>query len=258
VLIILPPSESKRPPADGSPPLDLGELSFPVLNPLRNEILGALIATSRRPDALRRLRVGPSIAGEVRRNVMLREAPTAAAVQVYRGAFYQALDPSTWSATAARTSASQLVIVSALFGALRPADEIPAYRLDLHSRLVGIDSLKATWRTILPEVLGEAAGRRGAVLDLRSPSYQAVGMAEGLTERTVTVRVVRDADGSGLIGDVIPKRTRGWLARHLLESGEDPEHPAALTEIVADRWPVELARPRRATQTWTLTVAVPA
>ena len=95
-----------------------------------------------------------------------------------------------------------------------------------------MDKLGPTWRTVLPDVLAEAAGRHGVVVDLRSPSYQAVGMPDGLADRTVTVRVMRERDGSGLIGDVIPKRTRGLLARHLLESSDDPEHPAGLATVV--------------------------
>jgi uncharacterized protein len=258
VLLILPPSEAKRPPPDGGPPLDLQELSFPALTPLRDEILDALIATSVRPDALRRLHAGPTLAIEVARNTSLRTAPTAAAVSVYAGVLYEALDAATLSASAMRRAASEAVIVSALFGALRFADEIPAYRLHVYSRLIGMDKLGPTWRPVLPGVLAEAAGRRGVIVDLRSSSYQAVGMPTGLAERTVTVRVVRERDGSGLIGDVIPKRTRGLLVRHLLESSDDPDHPAGLATVAADRWPVELDSPPRPGRPWTLTLAVSA
>ena len=257
MLIILPPSESKRPPPDGGLPLDLDELAFPELNPLRDEILTALISTSRRPDARRRLRLGPRLAGEVDRNLALREAPTARAAEVYAGVLYQALDAASLSRAASVRGASEVVIASSLFGALRPGDEIPAYRLDLHARLVGFDHLAAAWRTVLPDVLADAARASGVVLDLRSPAYQAVGSAPGLEDRTVTLRVVRHSDGSGLIGDVPSKRARGALARHLLESPRSPESPAELASVATDRWPVELDPPGRGRRTWRLTVGLP-
>jgi cytoplasmic iron level regulating protein YaaA (DUF328/UPF0246 family) len=257
VLIIAPPSESKRPPPDGAAPVDLGELSFPALTPRREEILAALIVTSQRPDAQRRLRLGPRLAGEVDRNVAVLAAPAGPASEVYAGALHDALGVTSLSPAGRRRAGAELVIVSSLWGAVRPADAIPAYRLDLHARLVGLDHLAAMWRTVLPDVLASAAESSAVVLDVRSPSYQAVGMADGLDDRTVTVRVVRHSDGSGLIGDVPAKRARGTLARHLLESHADPLSPGELASIAADRWPVEIEAPSRGRPTWLLTVGLP-
>ena len=69
----------------------------------------------------------------------------------------------------------------ALWGALRPADHIPPYRLNVCARLVGMDRLEPGWRSLLPPLLTDAAARRGPVLDLRSRSpYEAVGRPTGL------------------------------------------------------------------------------
>jgi cytoplasmic iron level regulating protein YaaA (DUF328/UPF0246 family) len=256
MLIVLPPSESKRRPPPGGRPVDLDSLSFPALTPMRERVLDAVIETSRRPDAFRRLQVGPSLAAEVARNTWLREAPTCPVLDVYAGALHEALGASTLSRDAHRRAASGLLVVSALWGALRPADRIPAYRLDVCSRLVGMDRLEPSWRTVLPGVLADAAGSSGVVADCRSHAYQAVGMATGLADRTVVVRVVKDLGGTGLIGDVPAKRTRGELARHLLESGADPQSPDELATVASEQAPVELVSPGRPGQAWRLDVAL--
>ena len=254
MLIIVPSSETKRPPPAAGRPFDLQDLSFPALAARRLRVLEALIKTSAGPDALARLLVGPSIADEVKRNTRLRDLPASPVLHVYAGTLHEGLGAATLSAAATERAARDLVVVSALWGALRPTDQIPPYRLNVGARLVGVDRLEPGWRTVLPDVLAEAAGARGVILDLRAASYQALGMPAGLGDRTVTLRLAPDGPGGRRVGNVIVKRVRGQAARHLLESGADPATPAELAEVLASRWPVRLDPPTRAGRPWTITV----
>jgi uncharacterized protein len=254
VLIILPPSETKRPPPEDGSPLDLERLSFPPLTPMRERVMDALAETSRRPDALRRLMVRPSLAGEVARNEHLRDLPTRRAVDTYAGPLYEGLDAGSWSARAEHRAARQLVIVSALWGALRPADRIPPYRLYVCARLHGMDRLEPTWRRLLAPILTDAAAQRGPILDLRSRSYQAVGRPLGLDDQSVTLRIRPSAGGPAHIGDVIAKRVRGEVASHVLSSEADPEDPLDIADVLAARWSIEVDPPAGRTRTWTITL----
>jgi cytoplasmic iron level regulating protein YaaA (DUF328/UPF0246 family) len=94
-----------------------------------------------------------------------------------------------------------------------------------------MDRREPTWRTVLPDVLAKAAGSSGIVVDLRSGSYQAIGLPTGLGDRTITLHVARHAEGGHRIGDVVAKRVRGMAARHLLESGAEPETIDELADL---------------------------
>jgi cytoplasmic iron level regulating protein YaaA (DUF328/UPF0246 family) len=176
-------------------------------------------------------------------------------LELYAGPLHAGLGASTLSPAAAARARDDLVVASALWGALRPVDRIPAYRMHMNSHLFGIGRTDETWRAVLPDVLAAAAGSRGVVVDLRSPIYQAAGMPAELGDRTVTLRVEQRAD-RGRIGDVVAKRVRGEAARWLLESGADPDDAPALAEFLGDRWRVRLASPERSGKAWTLTLSV--
>jgi cytoplasmic iron level regulating protein YaaA (DUF328/UPF0246 family) len=253
VLILVPPSESKRPPPEDGEPVTLDRLSFPELTPLRIRVLDALIDTSSGADAFARLFERPSMAGWIARNTRLRELPTLPAAEVYTGPLHGGLDLGSLGGAAADRAARSVVIASALWGALRPTDRIPPYRMRAWADLAGTGRVEGRWRAVLPRLLARLAGDEGVILDLRPPSFQAFGMPVGQGHRTVAVRVDRYADGRR-IGDVVAKRLRGQAAHHLLASGAEPPDPDALADRLGDRWPVRLEPPPRPGRPWTLSL----
>jgi hypothetical protein len=257
VLILLPPSESKADVVRGKP-LDLDGLSFPELAATRAAVLDGLIAVSGGPDAMTRLGVPKTLVEVVARNVHLRSLPTAPAERVYTGVLYDALAAGDLEGAARRRARSRIVVISALWGAVRLGDRIPPYRLNMCGRLPGLGHLPQVWQGPLGEVL-PALARRDVIVDCRSSDYVTAWRPNGdLAERTVTVKIVRERDGQRSAVSHSAKHTRGLVARRLVLDAADPRRPEELAEALAPHFDVVLLAPARPGKPWELQVVEPA
>lgn len=241
MLILLPPSEGKTRPESGAP-LDLESLSFGSLTTTRAQLLRILIklCNGNPKRAMLTLDLGPTQAGALATNAVLDQEPTARADAVYTGVLFSTLDLTTLDPASRSRADESLAIASALFGLLRPSDQIPAYRLSGNVTLPRLGTVAGRWRTPLPRVMRELTGD-GLLIDLRSGTYTALGKPPAeLASRTVTMRVLHEHQGTRKTVSHFNKATKGRIVRGLLESGADPRSVDDLHDVLTDLgWQVE-------------------
>lgn len=216
--MLLPPSQTKA--TGGDPvPLDLPSLSFPQLQATREVLLENVIGLCSNVSRARAaIGVPASKDAELIGNTRLRTGPTMPAIRRYTGVLYDALDVAGMTKAELARAGERLAVTSALFGLLRPADPIPAYRLSAGSRPTGDRTMSALWRDAFAVVgadisAGSGAGQpAGPVVDLRSGAYAAFGAFPG----AISVRVVTEMpSGARQVVSHFNKHTKGLLARAL-------------------------------------------
>ena len=227
MIVLLPPSETKRAGGDGAP-LDLDALGSPDLGALRETLVDELVALSADTEASRRaLGLSAGQVAEIERNAALRTSPTLPAIHRYTGVLYDALDiESLHGATASRAHA-RLAVGSALFGLLRADDPVPAYRLSATSKLPARATLSARWRPVLEPVLA-AIAVDDLVVDLRSGSYAGLGRLPGAVQVDV---LAEHPDGHRSVVSHFNKAHKGRLARALATSRAEPDDAAKVAAV---------------------------
>jgi cytoplasmic iron level regulating protein YaaA (DUF328/UPF0246 family) len=227
VIVLLPPSETKRAGGEG-PPLRLDALSFPELTPVRAALTDELVTLAADAPACRKaLGISASQDHEIERNLALFESPTMPAINRYTGVLYDALDVESLNGTALSRAHARLAVGSALFGLLRTDNPIPAYRLSATSKLSRKGTLAARWRPALEAVLARIAEDE-LVVDLRSGSYAALGRLPGAVDVDV---VSENAAGHRTVVSHFNKAHKGRLARALVASRAEPDSAAKVAAV---------------------------
>lgn len=227
VIVLLPPSETKRGGGDG-PPLALDTLSWPELGPLRSELVDELVTLAADPQQCRRaLGISAAQDAEIERNAALRTAPTLPALHRYTGVLYDALDVESLRGPAAVRARARLAVGSALFGMLRAEDRIPAYRLSAGSKLPDRPGLTSRWRPVLEPVLAELSAGE-LVVDMRSGAYVGLGR---LTDAVRVDVVAEQPDGRRTTVSHFNKAHKGRLARALASANSEPDDAAGVVTV---------------------------
>jgi len=213
MLVLLPPSETKRPGGDG-PMLDLPSLALPSLRDARETVVAALVALSSDEDeAARVLKISAKRRHEIADNAAVRTAPTMPAIDRYTGVLFDALDAASLDAASRSWLGEHVLIQSAPFGPVSALDGIPPYRLAAGTSLPGVPALRRIWADAVRQAWAQR--RPDFVLDLRSEAYAALGpLPEGVPSAYVRV-MSEDSGGRTRALNHFNKHAKGELVRSL-------------------------------------------
>ena len=167
---------------------------------------------------------------------------------------YDALGYKTMTAVQRRKADESVLVISALWGAIRFADPVPAYRLSMSTALPDVGRLASFWKPQLTDALAAAADGQ-LLVDCRSSTYAAAWAPPA--SNTVAVNVFTEVNGVRKVVSHFAKHTRGELARHLLtRRGKAPETPQQLHKAAGEKWATEL-EPGTARRAHALNIILP-
>ena len=167
------------------------------------------------------------------------EKPTQA-MSVYAGVLYQALDWASLSPAAKKRGETALAIISAKYGVVRPSQRIESYKAKIDNKAMRqpvadqLDSIKT-----------------GLIVDCRSSTYRTVWHSP--VDITVEVHVSTVVEGVRTVVTHMSKKSRGEIARWLLQSRSVPKTPEDLYAIVSEKYPCALT-PSDGVNPWILEV----
>jgi cytoplasmic iron level regulating protein YaaA (DUF328/UPF0246 family) len=220
VLILLPPSEGKSRGGDG-PPVDVDSLSWPELTATRLRVAKALVTACQGNPVRARARLGLSAALDADRaaNAQLWASATMAAGERYCGVLHDALGYPTLPAPARRRADGAVVVLSGLWGATRPPDLLPAYRIGIATQLPRIGPLPTLWRAPLHRALDALVAQTG-VIDLRSSGYSLMYRPSSAAAAGVISVKITGPDGKRAAASYQSKVAKGRLVRAMLLAGQ--------------------------------------
>lgn len=167
------------------------------------------------------------------------KVPTAA-INVYIGVLYQALGWNTLNAAAKKRAEKSIIIISARYGAVAPLTKIESYKEKIDNKKM-FPEVSKVLDTLNPKL----------IVDCRSSTYKTVWRAP--IDKTVEIHVSTVVDGVRKVVTHMSKKTRGEIARLLLQARSMPNSPEDLYAIVSEKYPCALTPPTE-NEPWILEV----
>ncbi|MEO5733780.1 MAG: peroxide stress protein YaaA [Rubrivivax sp.] len=199
-------------------------------DPLNVDRAAELIATLRRKSAAQvaqLMDLSPKLAQlNVDRYAAWQPEATAAnsrpALLAFAGDVYTGLDAGSLSTTDLRWAQDHLVLLSGLYGALRPLDRLQPYRLEMGTALKTRHgkNLYDYWGDRVAQGLDErlANEKTPRIINLASIEYAKVALRPALKAQVLDCVFEDWKDGRYKVIGFFAKRARGAMARHAIRS----------------------------------------
>lgn len=152
------------------------------------------------------------------------------AALAFNGDVYEGMQAASLSAAALEWAQQHVLILSGLYGALRPLDRLQAYRLEMGTKLAieHAENLYAYWSQPLSAYLNERLQAQTApvIVNLASNEYFKAVNTKLVKARVIECVFQDEKAGQYKIVSFLAKRARGLMARYAIE--HQLEHPQAL------------------------------
>ena len=223
MLSLLSPAKSLN--FDSQTPTILGtELMFESEATVINKRLKKLDVS----DLMDLMRISESLADlNVRRNKGFDLYDDAiekrSAIFAFNGDVYKGFDSFSLSLDKLNYAQNKLLILSGLYGLLRPLDLILPYRLEMGTKIdIGVaNNLYDFWTDKTTEKINEIIGDHGhsVVLNLASKEYAKAVNFDGLNAKVVDVEFKELRNGKLKVISFNAKKARGAMARMIVDNG---------------------------------------
>ncbi len=269
LTVLLSPADRKQPGGNPFAP-DMFDYRtsgtfnyFDDLNPERRQLIDTLqeVIEDEDEDTLSELfgLSGYELQEAIRVNAELYDAPLMSALDRYSpGVMYAAMDFANLPTGAQRRLLENGVILSGLFGLLRPDDLIPNYQLGMEATLPELGSVADYWRPEISPVLNESLEGRW-VWDLLPEVYREAWEDEHAYEARVKVHfeTVEDGERVPVEGEDLQVQRGQFVNFIVRETAEEMEDLRELEEEENTEdfsFDEEASTYDEETKTWTIVV----
>ncbi len=223
----------------------LAEQSLPLIERLRALSVTDVADLMELSPALAQLNVDRFRAWRPRHT----DGNSRAALLAFNGDVYEGLDARSFSPEGIAQAQARLLILSGLYGVLRPLDRLQPYRLEMGRPLATErgGNLYAYWGDQLAQIVQRRAAQQAVpvVVNLASKEYFKAARRPALKAPVVDC-VFEDDQGKGpKVISFFAKRARGLMARWVLR--ERIDHPDGLRAFNLEgyAWQREASSPER-------------
>ena len=140
------------------------------------------------------------------------------AVFAFNGDVYKGLDAYSLKEEEISNMQEMLLILSGLYGMLKPLDLIQAYRLEMGTsmKVAKASSLVAYWKPVLTQKLNELLENGETLVNLASKEYSAAIDFRVIENKVVHPEFKDFKNGSLKTISFFAKKARGMMSRHLI------------------------------------------
>ena len=141
------------------------------------------------------------------------------AVFAFNGDVYKGLDAYSLKEEEIESMQEMLLILSGLYGMLKPLDLIQAYRLEMGTsmKVANATSLAAYWKPVLTQKLNELLQKDETLVNLASKEYSAAVDFKAIENKVVHPEFKDFKNGSLKTISFFAKKARGMMSRYLIE-----------------------------------------